>query len=221
MALVWPLHQWQDITLGLSGRTFAAWSCDLWMGTLSCTGTYVLGLRMEHAWWHLSLGLGMDCVPGGSSDLWLKIDHVQLCPGAGSHARWQLYPGARDGDGAWVVPTWGLKCRLGLGNGKKACFRESLWCALTADSWDPRNCTAHCQGIVVVWHELSLHRCRCGVRGLSEYWCHCVPGLCCSLQQDGMGSTPKPCWSGNVHSSSRGSPSRRDQSASPWDSSDI
>lgn len=27
----------------------------------------------------------------------------QLCPGAWSHARWQHCPGARDGDGGWVL----------------------------------------------------------------------------------------------------------------------
>lgn len=169
MALVWPWHQWHDSTLGPSCSTLTASSCDLWAHRVAVAAVFwgqVWSVPRDSS----VLGLGMDCMLDGSSDLWLEIDHA---PGSSLSWGWVtcqvavLSWGQGWGWGMgyfWLtLPAWGPEAQapgmLGLDAGKEAWLKRSLWCALTADNWDPRNRAAHCQGMMGFPHRLSLHRC--------------------------------------------------------------
>lgn len=58
---------------------------------------------------------------------------------------------------AWGLVAWNPGM-LGFGFSEVLQFGSSLWCAQTADIWDPQGwyCAAHCQGHGVVPHVLRL-----------------------------------------------------------------
>lgn len=57
--------------------------------------------------------------------------------------------------GSWSTGSWNAVSRQ---VGKEALLEKSLWCALTADVWEPveRYHTTHCQGAVLVPCELWM-----------------------------------------------------------------